>query len=610
MADTMDKYVVSSSPACNPGVFVDNPDGIPDASIQSALQNSIIPGARSPFIRDESGFGNWRPSSAVPEGPQQSPFSRPPSMETIIGAADIYFRYCHNQPYSLFHEENFRNRLVSNEVPQHLLFAFLASSVRYSTDPYYDDKVGAISTYAVKAWKAMVLPWDGIGTDVGISIVQTILLLAIIDYTDGKTQGAWIKVGLAIRIAQDFRLMLETDPELPPIQQEERRRVFWSFYIADKLISCGRERPPAILDANCKVQLPCDELAFRAGQYYRTPTLSEVTSESPTAALNQLSPFALTTVMASILGRCAQYTLGEPENHGPACQYSPWSPKSKFSTIHSTLLQLESDFGLGESLTAKIQREYTGVDGTIDQHRGAPLVFSHALFHLCQCLLYHPFLLRQRLMDVKAKAPLSFITQAFDGCKTAAMALSKLMDEVKLLGSGTIHALFSHSGDAHVVEMSQTAFETSMGNLEELSLYWKVLAICIQITHLSPADIVDLVECLDYSRLSTAPRRISQGGNGEPRPIVSNLPSPFFDDFVNLLPLDQSFKLGDIRLSSVFEEGDDEFATIPDEPVNTTTGNNNLPTPAPTAATTTITDAVVTHAFVILPASADDEQQI
>ena len=32
----------------------------------------------------------------------------------------------------------------------------------------------------------MVLPWNGIETDVGISIVQTILLLAIIDYT-GKS---------------------------------------------------------------------------------------------------------------------------------------------------------------------------------------------------------------------------------------------------------------------------------------------------------------------------------------------------------------------------------------------------------------------------------------
>ncbi|KAL8749962.1 MAG: hypothetical protein Q9199_007368 [Rusavskia elegans] len=249
-----------------------------------------------------------------------------------------------------------------DQVPQHLLFAFLASSVRYSTDPYYEDKVGAISAYSVKAWKAVVLPCNGIETDVDISIVQTILLLAIIDYTDGNTRGAWIKVGLAIRITQDFRLMLGIDPELPPIQQEERRRVFWSFY------TCGRERPPAILDANCKLQLPCDELASQAVQFYQTPTLSEVMSEAPSAPLSSLSPFALTTVMASILGRCAKYSLGEPENHGPACQYPPWNPESKFSTIYSTLLQLKSDIGLGEPLMAKILREYTGIDGEIDHH--------------------------------------------------------------------------------------------------------------------------------------------------------------------------------------------------------------------------------------------------
>ena len=109
-------------------------------------------------------------------------------METIAGATDIYFHYCHNRPYSLFHEESFRNRLASNEVPQHLLFAFLASAVRYSEGPYHEDKVSAISTYSVQAWKAMALPWNGIETDVGIIIVRTILLRAIIDYT-GQSYG-------------------------------------------------------------------------------------------------------------------------------------------------------------------------------------------------------------------------------------------------------------------------------------------------------------------------------------------------------------------------------------------------------------------------------------
>ena len=221
----------------------------------------------------------------------------------------------------------------------------------------------------------------------------------------------------------------------------------------------------------------------------RYADLKDVTSEDSGAALNSLSPFTLTTVMASILGRCAQYTLGEKENSGQGGECSLWSPRSKFSTIHSTLLQLESDFGLGESLIAKIWRDFTGVDGTMDQHRGAPLVFSYALFHLSQCLLYHPFLLKQRLFAVKAKAPLSFIVQAMDGSKAAATSLSKFMDEVKLLDcetlstsydpfyyyctmvAGTIHALFSHSRNSHVVGSSRLSLEPSMRNVEELSLY-------------------------------------------------------------------------------------------------------------------------------------------
>ena len=283
--------------------------------------------------------------------------------------------------------------------------------------------------------------------------------------------------------------MMEPDPSLPPIQQEERRRVFWSFYIADKLISCGRERPPAILDENCKVQLPADEVVFRAGQHQQTATLDQLTSEVPSVAPSTLSTFALTTVVASTLGRCAQYTLGEQENYGGQC--SPWSSKSKFSAIHSTLLQLESDFGLGASLTEKIRRDFTAMDGTIDHHRAAPLVFAHALFYLCQCLLYHPFLLKQRLSNIGARAPLSFITSAFDSCKSAAVSLSKLMDEVKGLGcqtmstfydpfygyctivAGTIDALFMNSTNRQVVEAATASFDSSMQNLEELSLYWK-----------------------------------------------------------------------------------------------------------------------------------------
>lgn len=244
-------------------------------------------------------------------------YTRLPPPEIIRAAGELYFRYCHNQPYSLFHEASFLQKLDHGDVPRHLQFALVASTVRYSNDPWFEDKAAAVSGYAQQSWKAIAMPWNGIQSDTELSIVQTILLLAIIDYTDGRTQGSWIKVGLAIRFAQDFRLMVEPDKELGPIQQEERRRVFWSFFLCDKLISCGRERPPVINDHQCKLQLPADDDEWRAGQYCQTPTLDTLIDDNADSVLHTLSPFAVTTVMASLLGRCAQYALGEQEEPTP-----------------------------------------------------------------------------------------------------------------------------------------------------------------------------------------------------------------------------------------------------------------------------------------------------
>ena len=350
------------------------------------------------------------------DAPQSEPYTDLPPLEVIRSAADLYFRYCHNQPYSLFHEATFREKIETGEVPRHLKFALLASTVRYSNDSSFENKIVAVSNYAQQSWKAIAMPWNGIQTDTELSIVQTILLLAIIDYAgmskraystdihgtgtcrtskvatntfaDGRTQGSWIKVGLAIRFAQDFRMMVEPDNDLGPIQQEERRRVFWSFFLCDKLISCGRERPPVINDNQCKLQLPADENEWRAGQYRQTPTLDKLTDENANSILHTLSPFAISVVMASLLGRCAQYALGEQEEQTPGGKQLPWNPRSKYSSIHSALLQLESELGINDSLSCKITQHCTSSDGSVDQHSGAPLVLAHAIFFLCQCLLY------------------------------------------------------------------------------------------------------------------------------------------------------------------------------------------------------------------------------
>lgn len=422
------------------------------------------------------------------------PFGTPsnlPPLDAIMAAADAYFEHCHNRPYSLFHEASLKAKLASGQVPHALVFAILASAARYPTDKSLPSRSMATTNYAIESWKALVLPWNGIEDCMGISIVQTILLLAVIDYTDGKTQGSWIKVGLAIRIIQDFGLMREPDAWLSVAEQEERRRVFWSFYVCDKLMSCGREKPLAMLDENCKVRLPSGEDEFRSEKFWRpTPTLTEVHGDLVGGNTMPLSPFAMTVRMASVLGQCTRYTLGE-QGASPQEIQVPWSQSSQLSTIHATLLQIESDFRLNIPLTETIQQESTHKDGTIDQQKAAPLIFSRTLFHLCHCLLRHPIVFRRRLFNYRSQAPLSFLVHALDTCRTHARALISLMQEVKQMKSkalwstgdpfygycvmmaATILSLFVHSSDPTIADDARHYLDISMHLLEDLSNLWR-----------------------------------------------------------------------------------------------------------------------------------------
>jgi hypothetical protein len=113
-----------------------------------------------------------------------APSSTTPPLGSLQSAADAYFKYCHNQPYAVFHEQSFRDKLASGTLPTHLFFAFLATVTRFSPDPQFrDNKFQAIEAYAAESWKSIILPWNGVENAAEISTVQAILLLGVIDYT-------------------------------------------------------------------------------------------------------------------------------------------------------------------------------------------------------------------------------------------------------------------------------------------------------------------------------------------------------------------------------------------------------------------------------------------
>lgn len=173
--------------------------------------------------------------------------------------------------------------------------------------------------------------------------------------------------------------MAEPDPRLPFLEQEERRRLFWSTYILDRIVSCGRQRPTTIRDSDCSVNLPCDERFFRVGKEAKSPSMGQLSS----AETSEASPFALGILAVSILGRCVSVCFNDTQIHKSK---SFWGPATEHGAILLSLISFEARFGLREPFLAVLTREYQ-VTGVIDQQRAGHFL-SAMSFSTCAIVYY------------------------------------------------------------------------------------------------------------------------------------------------------------------------------------------------------------------------------
>ncbi|KAM5529787.1 zn 2cys6 transcription factor [Fusarium oxysporum f. sp. phaseoli] len=282
-------------------------------------------------------------------------------------------------------------------------------------------------------------------------------------------------------MAQDCGLMLENATHLSYTEQEERRRVFWSVYLLDRLVSCGRGRPPAIVDASCHVQLPCDDSRWREGLWTKTQSLDEMMNRTLSVAQRQ-APLAQVIAISHVLGRCAQYVLQDFNIRGP---HPPWDPGSDFAGIESDLLHFEAYLEMQRPVRDMLQ-PHISAEGIVDSQSTGPIIFSRALFHLCYCLLNHPFLLRRRINTCRNLAPISFIQRSSDVAWLHAQQMISLIREARELGcsfhssssgyamtvAGSIIASRTHDGDSLASEQAQILLEETFLYLEIIGQHW------------------------------------------------------------------------------------------------------------------------------------------
>lgn len=100
-------------------------DWIRDSACSQCLQRNLSCSAAIPASQS--------PTAAQPLPPIISTRSR----EEVIHLVDLYFRFIHNQPHSLFHMSTFKASVVAGTVSQPVLLSMIGMSARYNPDQHW-----------------------------------------------------------------------------------------------------------------------------------------------------------------------------------------------------------------------------------------------------------------------------------------------------------------------------------------------------------------------------------------------------------------------------------------------------------------------------------------
>ena len=144
-----------------------------------------------------------------------------------------------------------------------------------------------------------------------IENIQAALMLGLHEWGMCRGYRAWIRVGIATRSAQAIGLQYEKDLDDEPnsrslalnleaermglthgrkpsvsfsamtsednpfVEQEIRRRTFWSCFVMDRYLSSGKYRPQMLQACELRIQLPASERSFLFGNKVRTTLISD-----------------------------------------------------------------------------------------------------------------------------------------------------------------------------------------------------------------------------------------------------------------------------------------------------------------------------------------------
>lgn len=84
-------------------------------------------------------------------------------------------------------------------------------------------------------------------------------------------------------------------------------------------------------------------------------------------------------------------------------------------------------------------------DGKLDERAASHFSCAHVHYHINQCLLNHPFLLRRHLRSVKVKVPINFLRSALSKCQEHANHLTSILQTLQQHGCQSYPSFYGYA---------------------------------------------------------------------------------------------------------------------------------------------------------------------
>ncbi|KAG5655527.1 hypothetical protein KAF25_003864 [Fusarium avenaceum] len=381
--------------------------------------------------------------------------------------ASLYLTWLHRQPLVMFDAETFAESLPSRD-PE-LVLVLQALCFRFPPQSLNTESRQQLIAMARKS-RHLVME-KVFASKVDCSVLQTLCLLSLFEYTEGNVAQAGLHLSMAI---QFMRGIPKGNALGDSAEFNNCLRSIFVLYHLQGSVSTG-VWPTSISEGDCLVT------NIWSGSGWLTPPENAIPCEMDTGIMKYTTPLAQVWREARIYASCRVFSGMLP----------PWNPRSDYSQVAYRHLEVDCSVPLKYRFSASRIVEQT--PESLQQNRGhwGPYLFTQFVYASIPVILNHPFLLSMRLRNFRSTMPHSFINSSFDAITRHIgwiMYHLELMDRMAYQISdptlahivvivATIHLQHSFVDDSELREKAQLGFGKCLEFLQRMGSMWPSVSV-------------------------------------------------------------------------------------------------------------------------------------